>query len=418
MSAHLQKLSLVLVVSLAVRGLYLFLFGDCQSFDLVCWNRVADILQAGGNPYHETAFLSWSPLWMQLIFLFKKLSILLHLSFNTVLRGFLIVVESAVTVLLYYALVRQVNSPRAIPWLLAGMALNPVAVFQVCQHCNFDVLAGFWILLAVVMLLRFQEQPEARFWLVACLALGMGALTKTVPLCLAPLLLVSWRRLKGLELALGAILLLGPMLLALSVVYVLVPDDIQTKVLGYRSVPGNSGFTGIFNLLRAPGLLAVWPRVFTTVYGLGWLVLGLWLAGRNSLSPRRVVTIAAVLLMAIPALGPGSGLQYVYWFLPLLILLYGLVEPPARLFLLALYGVAALTYSLEYSLNFPTYGAFLLDLVQTKPLLDAGLALTTKSGETLATLPLWLLYCAFVIGFGRTIGREMLRDFFAGRRED
>jgi hypothetical protein len=81
-----------------------------------------------------------------------------------------------------------------------------------------------------------------------------------------------------------------------------------------------------------------------------------------------------------------------------------------------LYGVAALTYTLEYGLNFPTYGAFLLDLVQTKPLLNAGLALTTKTGETLATLPLWLLYCAFVAGFGRGIARAMLRDIQAGRR--
>jgi hypothetical protein len=316
MSAHLQRLGLVLAIGLAVRGLYLFLFGDCQSFDLACWNRVADILQAGGNPYHETAFLSWSPLWMQLIFLFKKLSILLHLSFNTVLRGFLIGVESAVTVLLYHGLISWIKLPRTVPWLLAGIALNPVAVFQVCQHGNFDVLVGFWILLAVVMLLRFQAQPEARFWLAACLALGMGALTKTVPLCLAPLLLVSWRKLKALELALGAILLLGPMLLALSVVYVLVPDDIQTKVLGYRSVPGNSGFTGVFNWLGAPGLLAVWPRVFTIVYGIGWLALAGWLAGRNTLAPRLLVTLAAVMLMAIPAFGPGSGLQYVYWFCP------------------------------------------------------------------------------------------------------
>jgi len=44
MSAHLQRLGLVLAIGLAVRGLYLFLFGDCQSFDLACWNRVADIL--------------------------------------------------------------------------------------------------------------------------------------------------------------------------------------------------------------------------------------------------------------------------------------------------------------------------------------------------------------------------------------
>ena len=118
--------------------------------------------------------------------------------------------------------------------------------------------------------------------------------------------------------------------------------------------------------------------------------------------------------MAIPALGPGSGLQYVYWFLPLLILLYGLVDLPARRFLLLLYAVAAVTYTVEYGLNFTTYGAFWLDLVETKFWIHLGLAVSSKAGETWVTLPLWLLYCAFVAGFGRTIGRELLRDFLPG----
>jgi len=393
---------------------YLVLFADCFSFDLASWNQVADVLQAGGNPYHQTSFLNWPPLWMQLVFLFKKFSLGLHVPFNTVVRVFLVGVESILSLLLYVILARLVQPAAAGRWLLAGIALNPVAIFQVCQHCNFDVLVGFWVLLAVGLLLRFQERHEARFWLLACVALGMGILTKTVPLCLAPLLLPGWRKLHRAELLLGAGLLLGPVLLGLSIVHVLGPADIQNKVLGYRSTPGSFGFTGLFTGLGATRLATAWPGVFTTLYGLVWLALTVWLAGRNALAPRSLVTIAAVLLVAIPALGPGSGLQYVYWFLPLLILLYGLVDLPARRFLLLLYAVAAVTYTVEYGLNFTTYGAFWLDLVETKFWIHLGLAVSSKAGETWVTLPLWLLYCAFVAGFGRTIGRELLRDFLPG----
>ena len=416
MPAPSQKFWLVLAISLTVRGVYLVLFADCFSFDLASWNQVADVLQAGGNPYHQTNFLNWPPLWMQLLFLFKKISLGLHVPFSAVVRVFLIGAESALSLLLYVLLARLVQPAAAGRWLLAGIALNPVAIFQVCQHCNFDVLVGFWVLLAVGLLLRYHERYEARFWLLACLALGTGILTKTVPLCLAPLLLPGWRKLHRTELLLGAFLLLGPVLLGLSIVYVLGPEDIQNKVLGYRSTPGSSGFTGLFTSLGAARLAAAWPLVFTILYGLGWLALTVWLAGRNALAPRRLVTIAAVLLVAIPALGPGSGLQYVYWFLPLLILLYGLVDLPARKFLLLLYAVAAVTYTVEYALNFTTYGAFWLDLVQTKFWINWGLVVSSKTGETWVTLPLWLSYCAFVAGFGGGIGREMLRDFFAGRR--
>ena len=415
MPRALDKFWLVLVVSLSLRGLYLWLFADCYSFDLASWNRVADVLQAGGNPYHETDFLNWPPLWLQLIFLFKKISLSLHVPFNAVVRAFLIGTESTLSLLLYRLLARLVPPSSAVRWVLAGIALNPVAVFQVCQHGNFDVLVGFWVLLAVGMLLRFHEHHDPLFWLLACFALGLGVLTKTVPLCLAPLLLPGWRKLAGGERVLGAVLLLGPVLLGLSIVYVLAPADIADKVLGYRSLPGSFGITGLLTLAGAPGLVAGWARVFTLLYGLGWLALAMWLFGRETLSPKRLVTLAAVLLVAVPTLGPGSGLQYVYWFLPLLILLYGLEAPPARRFLRLLYAVAVVAYTIEYGLNFTTYGAFWLDFCQSKPWLDLGLALSSKAGETWVTLPLWLMYCTFVVGYGRSIGRELLRDFAGGR---
>ena len=193
--------------------------------------------------------------------------------------------------------------------------------------------------------------------------------------------------------------------------YVLGPADIETRVLGYRSIPGRFGLTGLFALWGAKGLLDVWPRVFEIIYGTGWLLLGLWLWSKDTLDKRTLVTIAAASLIVLPTFGPGSGLHYIYWFLPLLILLHGLAEHRMRMFLTVMYLAAAVAYTLEYALNFNTYGAFFLDIVQTGPLLKLGLKLSTLKGETLVTLPLAILYAGFVAQCGQKIGGEMIRDF-------
>lgn len=411
MSERVNKFLLFLLISLTLRGLYIFMFHACYSFDLVSWNNVGEILMGGQNPYNLTTYLNWPPLWMQLIFFFKKISLATHWPFNDVVRAFLIIVESALASLLYATIIRFVASKNAAKFLIVGIAINPISIFQVCQHCNFDVLVGFWVLLAVYMLLRFQEQHEARFWLFACFALGMGALTKTVPLSLAPLLLLSIRKLRFSELVLGTAFLIVPIVLALSIVYVLGPTDVKAKVLGYRSVAGSFGFTGLFAYFKANGLLEVWPRVFEIVFGAAWLSLGLWLLWKDTLDKRQIVTIAAVILVAIPALGPGYGPQYAYWFLPLLILMFGWENNQTKIFLWIFFGAAVLTYTIEYGLDFPNFGAFFLSLVQTQKLLQLSQHLSSKTGETFLSLPLWILYLAFVFCFCARIGRKMIYDF-------
>jgi hypothetical protein len=416
MNERTNKFLLFLVISLSVRGMYVFMFANCFSRDLVGWNKVSDAFSAGEIPYHATGFLNWPPFWMQLIFLFKKISLLTHLSFDTVVRGFLILTESIMALLLYSALNRFTGMRSTVKLLIFGIALNPISIFQVCQHCNFDVLVGFWILLAVYMLLRFQERHEPGFWLFACFALGMGALTKTVPLCLAPLLLLSIRKINLTERFLGMVLLLVPMMLALSIIYVLTPTDIETKVFSYRGTPGGFGFTGLFHLLGTEHMVAIWPRVFEMVYGAGWISLGTWLLSKDTLDIRKIVLIAANLLIAVVVLGSGKGLQYIYWFLPLLVLLYGLAERSTRVFLVVLYGVAAVSYTIEYAFSYNIYGSFLLggafslDFVQTDALLKLGLKLTTNEWETVLLLPLWIVYFTFLATSCSSIGREIICD--------
>src|SRR5262249_21292271 len=154
-------------------------------YDLTNWNYVSEVLLRGENPYATTTYLNWPPLWMQLLFVFQKIARTWHVPFDDVVRSFLIATESAVALVLYATIKGYAKSVNAARLLIFGVALNPIFIFQVCQHANLDMLMAFWIVLAVYMVLRFQEQHEARFWLCACFALGMGALTKTVPLALS-----------------------------------------------------------------------------------------------------------------------------------------------------------------------------------------------------------------------------------------
>lgn len=399
--------ALFVVVSLAVRGAYLFLFSSCHAFDVYAWNVVADTLMAGKNPYHETELLNYPPFWMQLLFLFKKISLSCHVSFNSVLRGFLILVETGLGGLLYMTLARFSGFRRAGWLVITGIALNPICVFQVCQQCHFDVLVGLWMLLAIYLLLRFQEQPESQYWLGACFALGMGAQAKIIPLCLAPLLLVSVRRLKPLERVLGLALVFVPVVLTLSAIYVLTPGDIEAKVLGYRSIPGTFGFTGLFNYFGWNFLLSWWSKIFVLVYGGGWLWLGWWLGKRERISPEALVSLAIVMLLAIPAIGPGYSPQYVYWFLPLFVLLYGLSGGRARMMILLLYGVTTATYLVVYGFNYKTFGAFFLEIIQTHSLLEFGRRIATRTGETCVSLPLWVCYLAACIWLGVNAARKL-----------
>lgn len=334
---------------------------------------------------------------MQLIFLFKKVALFLHVPFNDVVRAFLIVTESSVALLLYLMLTRYAKGMNATRLLIFAIALNPVAVYQVCEHCNFDMLVGFWVLLAVYMLMRFEESQESAFWLGACFALGMGAATKTIPIGLWPLLLFRASKTTWLERFLGLALLVVPITLGVSVLYVLGPQDIETKVLGYRSAAGAFGFSGLFSWLHLDGLLAVWPRLFEIVYGAGSIWVAVWLWPKKELGPRKLALLASAFLIIIPALGPGNGLQYVCWFLPLLVLAYALGDRNLRAFLLVLYGVAGVTYTILYGFNFDSYGGFFMEYLATDRLLHFGKWLSTKSVETLVCLPLWLLYLVWLI---------------------
>src|SRR5262249_51075158 len=158
-----------------------------------------------------TGVLNWPPLWLMVIVALQSVADLLNVAFWSVLRVYLVLVESGLVVALYATLVSAGAHRLAVRRaLLFGIALDPVAIILVCQHGNSDVQVGLLVTLAVAALGAYRRSHDVAAWLCGCLLLGLGVLAKTVPLVLAPLLAPGARRASGAGRALGAALFLGP----------------------------------------------------------------------------------------------------------------------------------------------------------------------------------------------------------------
>jgi hypothetical protein len=261
---NLRDIIIILVVAWAARlAFMLFIPPGARSFDALGSETIVKVLEVGGNPYQATSLLNHPPLWMQLVFCLSKVAAVLGVPFFRVLQIFLILVESGVIILLF-KLIQEVAPTASIRKIvIIGLALNPIAILLVCQHCNFDVLVALWLMLFMNRLLRYNRANDLGDWLSACLFLGLGILTKTVPLVLIPMLAGGFRQATASLRFLGSVLLFGPVTLGMSIIYVLAPDDVTTKVLAYRSGGDPCfGIPGLFHIAGADKFASTPPPIF------------------------------------------------------------------------------------------------------------------------------------------------------------
>jgi hypothetical protein len=351
--------------------------------------RVVYRLETGGDPYDGTS-LVWPPFWLGVIWFVLKAAHALHSSFVLLLKLLLGTVDGATIALV---LVRLRQFPAASPGrrVLLALALNPACILLVCQHANADVFIALWVLLAIGALLAWMRDHRPRDWLLACLFLGLGIFTKTVPLILSPLLLAGIRRLDARARILGALLFIGPVTLGMAYV-ALVSSTGVANILHYRSMHGWFGVTGLCSVFGARAFDSFYRSAFI------WLVL-LVLASASryvlrvgELEGRALVLLAALLLMFIPALGPGFGTQYVTWSLPLLVLIQGAFGPRFRALVIAFQVVVVLTYVPIYALS-RFHGVFLLE--SSNPAVIRGIALLSERRPmAIFTLPLFAAHLA------------------------
>jgi hypothetical protein len=374
---------------------------SAHSDDLDSWIRVAHELSSGANPYVTTTIVKWPPFAIVVVWLIDHAARGFGVSFFMAMRVALIGAESAIVVVLYLLLTRFAPA-RTVRWLLiVGISLNPMAILFVCQHENIDVFVGLFVALALWALVVYDRTNDVVPWLAGCLALGLGAFTKTIPLVLVPLLAPGFRAASKLGRTLGAALFLGPVVLGLSVVFALAPRAVFDNVFRYRSISGYFGVTGLLRIAHLDGLSGAYDRLFTVVLLVGVCVL-FRLAWCRGLGVNATVLLAGLLLAAIPALGPGYGPQYAYWYIPPLLATYLLLDDGWRRVLLAFYAVAAVTYVVEYALLI-ALGRFLVAFFDKSSfLLKVSDRLSTPGAETVLRVPLFIAFLVLLAaGFWR-----------------
>jgi len=144
---------------------------------------------------------------------------------------FLIGVD-AVNLLLVRGLVLRTPMPDrfAIP-LLVGLALNPTSILLAAQHGNFDAVVALWVLFFIGSMWAYLRTGSNQHWYCACLLLGMGVLTKTIPLLLAPLLFAGHRRLSKRSLIGGSALFLAPLIIGMVPLFFADADSVMHHVV-------------------------------------------------------------------------------------------------------------------------------------------------------------------------------------------
>ncbi len=386
------------MASWLARAAFIAAIGDAHSLDVHYWRGALEALDEGRNPY-ETGVLNWPPLWIQIIVGLDAVADRTFLSFFAALRIYLVLIESALVVTLYFTLVAAGAQREAIRRaLLVGIALNPVTIILVCQHGNSDVNVGFLVTLAVAALLAHERSRDVVLWLGACLLLGLGVLAKTVPLVLAPILAPGARLASRPGKLLGIVLFLGPAALGVGVILSLAPDAVMEHVIRYRSTRGFFGLAGILEELARFDHRSLYSRVFTIAVLV--IVVFLWrrLSRQEPLPPERLFLVVAVVLLAVVAFGPGYGPQYAYWFIPALVATYVLLDDGWRRLLLIGYAVAGLTYAVEYALV-PWLGGYASALAEDSAwVADASEALDAPDRLVLFRLPLFAVYLLLIYG--------------------
>ncbi|MFI5195935.1 MAG: hypothetical protein ACHQD8_02505 [Chitinophagales bacterium] len=392
----IYRLLLLFTIFILVRLLFIILMPHTYSKDLYAWLNVIDILKNEGNPYSVTGVLNWPPFWMQVLYGVHIISKFTAVSPTLIIQLVLIGGEAMTLLACYLVLRKFFNVQKPAKVLIFGVALNPVCILLSCQHCNFDVFVGFWVLLFVAALLLFYTGHSPVNWLIACFFLGIGILTKTVPVILSPLLAIGIRNQKFTTIFFGLMLLFTPVAIGMSIIFSLGHTGVINHVISYRSMSGWYGFTGILGLLKTDALIDLYRKLSPIIISGSLLYLTWWGYHTQILKPKRLIIISLLFLIAIPTFGPGYSPPYINWYFPLAVILYCISSRGLKNFLALGYAVLALTYITEYAF-FDSHGAFLTKFFPSAKMSGLSDMLGSQKMQVLIRLPMFVFYISLFV---------------------
>lgn len=401
-----MPLVVLLLLLVASRVAFMLLMPHVYSIDLFSWLRVIDNLRGGGNPYRDMEVLNWPPFWMQIIFGAGQVSRKTGISPTLLIQAVLICCEALMLCVTYVAGIKYFSGGKILFYtLLFGLVLNPICLFLSCQHCNYDVFVGLWILLATVTLMDFAGSRNRESWLAACFFIGMGILTKTVPVFLAPLLLAGIKELNWRTRLFGLLLLAAPFTIGMSVLFTLEPYGVLHNVIGYRSLKGWYGFSGLMWVGGVTHLSLFYQRLSPLLFCCVMLVAS-WQSYKSShRAPLKVLTSAVIIMLFIPTFGPGYSPPYILWYLPLLVLSFGSHTMPMRRLLVIGGCITVTTYIAEYAL-LSSHGAFLAQWYPDRVIPFVSRDFGSRIDQTLLRLPMFGFNLILFVQLLRTLRRR------------
>ncbi len=381
----LKSTNFLIISYLFTRILALVVFNsEIRSLDHLFWVRVITVWQQGGNPYAETNHLNWPPFWPFTLVILDYIANLTKLNLVFLIRFFLVLTEASLLFISYRFLVKN-YSKDSVQELILIYILCPIPLILVTVHCNFDVLVGLFVFLGLSSLASYQELAKPSDWLRGCAYLGLGILTKTIPLILAPLLLCNIKKLKLKILIFGVALLLFPTLLSISYLYYLSPQTTIDHVIAYRSYPGFYGVTGLLYLFGEKEFVLVYQKIFFVFLLLVSIGASFYFIRVRTIALPRIFLFSAIILLMIPNLGSGYGPQYAFWSLPLIAVIMAFASRDLRLVIYCWLVVISITYLVEYSIS-DTHGS-LLGYFTNWNITEISQKWSSRTGQTLLRLP-------------------------------
>ncbi|NIM95443.1 MAG: hypothetical protein GTO18_17235 [Anaerolineales bacterium] len=341
-----QVISLIFTIALLARLVPSILIPIGAGHDITSYSIVAELLNSGKDVYsapeavNRHPYLPFQMYWMLISY---KWSLLTGLSFVKIVRLLPILADATIAVIVF-EIILDTDKDLNHAWQ-GGLlyALNPITIFVVAYHGQFDTIP---ILLILTSWMFWYKWPHWNLYLRITLSascLGLAILSKSWPILFLPIMMIVVPKLRN-KLIYIAITAFIP--LSAIVIYAILFNanfmDIVTPTITYNHGIGIWGYSYLVRLGTHLGILRL--EIFEWVLIIGrWITLGLigitfWFYARKWDAMGGLL----LLLLGFLTFGHAFSIQYLAWIIPFAIIVNHRLQ--LKRFLLAASAYMILAY--------------------------------------------------------------------------